>query len=221
MSEAENTTIGADTRQDRQSVQREAVDFVKLVVWFLVVFILLRTYVLEGYEVQGDSMNPNLVNSERILVLKLPHLLSQFGPFRSWQAIEPGDVVVFDSPDNPNKRYVKRVIAVGPKARASSTAAAAESGAGERHAGGAVHVEFDHGRVYVDNHLIEEGYLNPEAKHSGDAQTLDLGPGEYYVLGDNRPVSKDSRSFEEIHDKQIIGKAVIRFWPPQSISLLK
>lgn len=220
MSDGETPIETAETRQDRQTVQREIVDFVKLVVWFLVVFILLRTYVLEGYEVQGDSMSPNLVNNERILVLKLPHMLSQLAPFQSWQAIQPGDIVVFDSPDNSSKRYVKRVIAVGPKARGGKGAVAAGSDDADRRAEGLVHVEFDHGRVYVDNHLIEEDYLNPEAKHTGDMQTLDLGPGEYYVLGDNRPVSKDSRSFEEIHDNQIIGKAVIRFWPPQHASII-
>ncbi len=211
----------SEGRQERQSVQREIVDFVKLVVWFLVVFILLRTYVLEGYEVQGDSMNPNLVNNERILVFKLPHLLSEFGPFQSWQAIQPGDIIVFDSPDNPNKRYVKRVIAVGPKARGNPGAVAAGSDERDGQPAKTTRVEFDHGRVYVDNHAVDETYLNPEAKHSGDVQVVELGPGDYYVLGDNRPVSKDSRSFDEIHDNQIIGKAVIRFWPPQRIALVK
>lgn len=219
MSTGETGSI-VEPGQDKQTVQREVVDFVKLVVWFLVVFILLRTYVLEGYEVQGDSMMPNLRNNERILVLKLPHMLSQLGPFQSWQAVEPGDIVVFDSPDNPNKRYVKRIIAVGPKARGQSGTVAAGSDNGNLDLK-LTHVEFDHGRVFVDNHLVEEEYLSPEAKHSGDVQMLDLGPGEYYVLGDNRVVSKDSRSFQEIHDNQIIGKAVIRFWPPQRISLVK
>lgn len=218
MSADENTAVN-EMRQDKQTLQREVVDFVKLVVWFLVVFILLRTYVLEGYEIQGDSMTPNLRNNERILVLKLPHMLSQLGPFQSWQAIEPGDIVVFDSPDNPNKRYVKRVLAVGPKA---SNARTVSAGTNESEpAVKLTHVEFDHGRVYVDNHLVEEDYLNPASKHSSDVQAIDLGPGEYYVLGDNRAVSKDSRSFEEIHDNQIIGKAVLRFWPPQRISLVK
>lgn len=204
---------------DNQELKREVTDFVKLVFWFLIIFLALRTYVIEGYEVQGPSMIPNLENSERILVLKLPHILSKFRPFRGIDAISPGDIVVFDSPSNPNKRYVKRVIAMGPKFNAAKTVGA------EAHEGsdgpGAVSVRFDRGKVYVNNHFIEEDYLRPEAKVSSDVQELNLGTGEYYVLGDNRPVSKDSRSFEAIHDKSIIGRAVLRFWPPQRISLLK
>ena len=212
---AENTH-----KQDRQEIKREIVDFVKLIVWFLVIILGLRTYVVEGYEVQGESMEPNLRSQERILVLKLPHILSQVGFFRSIDAIEPGDIVVFDSPDNPDKRYVKRAIAMGPKAYNRKTVDAG-SETNTVSAEDSVIVHFDHGTVYVNNHIIEETYLLPEAHQSLDVQNLVLGPGDIYVLGDNREVSKDSRSFEAIHDSMIVGKAVLRFWPPQRIGLVK
>ncbi len=215
---AEPTAPEHAPRQDRQTLQREIIDFVKLVVWFLIIFLALRTYVIEGYEVQGDSMNPNLVNNERILVLKLPHILSKSGFFGGVEGVAPGDIVVFDSPDAANKRYVKRVIAKGPKGTSTKTVDA-ESMDSQTSSDG-VHVQFNRGKVYVDNHLYEEAYLSDEARISFDIQMLTLGPGEYYVLGDNRPVSKDSRSFKAIDDDRIIGKAIIRFWPPSRIGLI-
>ena len=175
---------------------------------------------IEGYEVQGESMEPYLESQERILVLKLPHILSQFSAFRGIDAIEAGDIVVFDSPDNPDKRYVKRAIALGPKPRSRKTVDAQSDSTGHS-AENAVLVTFDRGTVYVNNHILDEDYLRSSARQSLDVQNIVLGPGEVYVLGDNREVSKDSRSFEAIHDSKIVGKAVLRFWPPQRIGLLK
>lgn len=210
-------TAGAPTT-DRNELKREVVDFVKLVVWFLIIFVGLRTYVIEGYEVQGPSMRPTLEDNERILVLKLPHILSRLSLFRGLDAIRPGDIVVFDSPDQSNKRYVKRVIAEGPAAPKKGTVVAESHDASPREG---VRVEFNRGDVYVNNRRVEERYLPEDARDSRDRQVLELGPGEYYVLGDNRMVSKDSRSFDAVKDDQIIGKAVLRFWPLHKISLLR
>lgn len=205
---------------DRQEIRREIVDFIKLIVWFLVLILGLRAYVIEGYEVQGESMEPYLESRERILVLKLPHVLSQFSLFRGIDAIRPGDVIVFDSPDNPEKRYVKRAIAIGPKRDNSRTVGAADRD-GQPSAEESVLVRFDRGTVYVNNHIVEERYLDADARVSNETQSLILGPGEYYVLGDNRERSKDSRSFDAIDDDMIIGKVVLRFWPPRRAGFLK
>lgn len=208
----------AEPKQEKQELKREIMDFVKLVVWFLVIFLGLRSYVIEGYEVQGPSMKPTLEDNQRILVLKLPHILSQFSLFSGLNAIEPGDIVVFDSPDAARKRYVKRVIAMGPKRRKNGTVAATSEDVGAE-LGESVKVNFRLGTVYVNNVRLEEDYLPPEAKISNDRQELILEPGQYYVLGDNRRVSKDSRSFQAVRDDQIIGKAILRFWPPHKIEL--
>jgi signal peptidase I len=207
-----------DVRPGKQELKREILDFVKLVAWFLIIFLGLRTYVIEGYEVQGPSMIPTLENNERILVLKLPHLLSQWGLFSGITAIEPGDIVVFDSPDTAKKRYVKRVIAMGPKPEHGKVAADAQ---GTSDTSDWPQVRFERGQVYVNNQIVPEEYLTEDARHSSESQTLSLGPGQFYVLGDNRRVSKDSRSFQAINDDVVIGRAVLRFWPPSKISFLK
>jgi signal peptidase I len=203
---------------DKQELKREILDFVKLIVWFLIIFLGLRTYVIEGYEVQGPSMTPTLENNERILVFKLPHILSQYSLFSAMTAIEPGDIVVFDSPDAAKKRYVKRVIGVGPEPQHPGTVAATSEHPAALQT---IPIVFQHGTVYVNNVKVDEPYLTDEAKMSPDVDRLELKPGEYYVLGDNRRVSKDSRSFHAIDDEQVIGKAVLRFWPPNKISLLR
>lgn len=213
---------GADLPKSatRQEVKREIVEFVKLVAWFLVLFIALKTYVIEGYEVQGPSMIPTLRDEERILVLKLPHIVSRWSIFGDYEAIDEGDVIVFRSPDGSGKRYVKRVIAKGPKGQGLNTAGAAKEGANE---GDTVIVSVDRGSVYVNNKLIEEDYISESVREADESTDLErvLYPGTYYVMGDNRTVSKDSRSFGEIADERIIGRAVLRFWPLHKISLLR
>ncbi|PCJ58884.1 MAG: hypothetical protein COA73_09530 [Candidatus Hydrogenedentota bacterium] len=202
---------------DPNELKREILDFVKLVVWFLIIFLSLKRFVLEGYEVQGESMEPNLFTDERILVLKLPHELSKIGMFSNIAAFKPGDIVVFSSPDTPNKRYVKRIIALGPAGDSSQTVAANSE---DENTEDSVLVQFDHGKVYVNNRIIEENYLSEDNVTSGDSQKLTLQSDEVYVLGDNRKVSKDSRSFDAIDKSTMIGKAVIRFWPPNRISFI-
>ena len=76
--------------------------------------------------------------------------------------------------------------------------------------------------VYVDNVLKDEWYLSEDIRDRFHAEDFEqLEPGEFYVMGDNRPVSKDSRAFRAVQDDEIIGRAVLRFWPPSRISILK
>jgi signal peptidase I len=204
-----------------QEVKREVIEFVKMVVWFLALFIVLRTFVIEGYEVQGPSMEPTLHTRERILVLKLPYVLSQWSLFGGWDPIHAGDIVVFKSPGDDSKRYVKRVVAKGPKKSGSKVVDAGEQ-PGDTPGGGAVSVGIAEGKLYVNQRRVEEEYLpegaDPYMKDSGEAT---LGPGKYYMLGDNRGKSKDSRVFGPVSGERLIGKAVLRFWPPKKLSLLQ
>jgi signal peptidase I len=212
---------GTATRKStsRQEIKREVVELVKMVVLFLVLFFFLKSFVVEGYEVQGLSMFPTLNDGERILVLKLPHKLSKIPPFRGLTPLDEEDIMVFDSLDSSGKRYIKRVIAMGPKRSGGKTVQARQRELDEPR-GYNVNVKFDKGSVYVNNKKIEQDYLESVEKHSSDVDEVELLSGEYYVLGDYRSASKDSRMFGPVDNDQVIGKAWLRFWPLKKFGLL-
>lgn len=197
---------------------REVFELVKMVALFLLLFWAIKSFVVEGYEVQGESMTPTLTEEERILVFKLGHQLSRLSFLPVFPAIKPGDIVVFDS-DEQNKRYVKRIIAAGPPAPHGNKVAAGPRDEFDRDTE-KVHVEYRHGLVYVDYVPLEEDYLQDIERHSRDTVVEDIGPGQYFVMGDHRSVSKDSRSFGPVNDEQIVGRAVLRFWPLSKFGLL-
>lgn len=201
----------------REGWRHEVGELIKMAALFLVLFFGLRTFVLEGYQVQGDSMSPVLQDGERILVLKLPHQMSKWSWFSGVEPLAPGNLVVFDSRDEDDKRYIKRVIACGARPDKGNKVDADSENADTRKA---VPVEFSHGKVYVNNSLQAEPYLVEQERKSMERDKAVLKPGEYYVLGDHRSVSKDSRSFGPISDKQVIGRAWLRFWPLSQFGLL-
>jgi signal peptidase I len=198
-------------------IRREIYDFLKMVVYFLLLFVCLRFFVVEGYEVQGPSMEPTLQNGDRILVFKLPHKLAQAGFLDFLTPIHENDIVVFESLEDASKRYVKRVIAMGPRGSRAVRAAHTDEGISEN----AVSVRIERGTVYVNNQRIDELYLPDDLRFRSSARTTYLQENEFYVMGDNRDVSKDSRSFGPIGDKDIIGKAVFRFWPLSRLSWIE
>ncbi len=217
MQENQNTGKASAESTPQEGWRHEVFELVKMVALFLVLFFGLRTFVLEGYQVQGDSMYPVLQDGERILVLKLPHQLAKLSWFSGIHPLASGNLVVFDSRDEEDKRYIKRVIACGERPRGGNTVVADSDAS---HAKTAVPVEFVRGQVYVNNALRPEPDLVADERESMDRDKALLQPGEYYVLGDHRSVSKDSRSFGPINEKQVIGRACLRFWPLSQFGFL-
>ncbi len=141
----------------------------------------LIAFVAQAFRVQGTSMEPLLLDGERIVVNKFVY---RFRP------IERGDVVVFWFPQNPSLSFVKRVVGLP----------------GDR-------VEIRNGELVVNDIVNKEPYLPASFRDNDDHPPTEVRKGYYFVLGDHRRSSNDSRSWGEVPEKYIYGKAVFRFWP--------
>lgn len=110
-----------------------------------------------------------------------------------WQP-ERRDIVVFHFPDNPEEDYIKRVIGLP----------------GDR-------VEIRDVRIYVNNQVLDEPYINePCQPDRCEDNVWQLGSDEYFMMGDNRNHSSDSRFFGPVKRKFIVGEVLVRYWPPQA-----
>jgi len=111
-----------------------------------------------------------------------------------WSEPQHGDIIVFHFPLNPERRFIKRVIGLP----------------GEE-------VSVRSGQVYINGELIDEPYLMAAPRYSGD---WTLGPDEIFVLGDNRNNSSDSQNWGPLPLDEIIGKAILVYWPPADAGLI-
>jgi signal peptidase I len=183
-------------RESRQGIWSESLKLVRDVFLIVVVFILFGVFVAQPVVVEGTSMVPQLKDGERLLVNKLIYYKFQNV---SWGHIERGDIVVFWFPNDPDKSYVKRVIGLP----------------GEM-------VEIRSGRVYIDGQELNESYLDTEHNKSLPSfSPKKVEPHHFFVMGDNRDNSSDSRYWGLVPEKYIYGKAFFRYWNPSSIGFLE
>lgn len=183
-------------RESRNGLWTEGLRLARDVFLILVVFILLGVFAVQPVVVEGTSMVPQLQDGERLLVNKLVYYNIRGV---SWGHLERGDIVVFWFPKEPDKSYVKRIIGLP----------------GET-------VEVRSGKVFIDGIELQEEYLDSE--HN---QTLPTWPAKkvekhhFFVMGDNRDNSSDSRYWGLVPEKYIYGKAFFRYWKPTSMGFLE
>ncbi len=166
----------------------EVLDWVKYILIAVILGLAITTFVLQRNEVVGNSMYPTLCDGDQLWVEKITH---RFGGVRR------GDIITFSTVNLPGghreEDLVKRVIGMP----------------GER-------LEIRDGAVYIDGERLDEPYLREgittEPRLAGFAD-LTLAADEYFVLGDNRPDSSDSRVFGPIREDDVIGETLIRVFP--------
>jgi signal peptidase I len=180
---------------------------------------LLVVFVVQPVKVEGTSMEPNLHNGERIFVNKLIYY--------GIPKLSRGDIIVFWYPDNPSKSYIKRIIGLPGES-----------------------VVLCNGKVFINGSALDEPYIDPKRNVSvsnpsyptptpvspilGQAfyRYCDNGSGAtntpppvvpnhyYFVMGDNRDASSDSRAWGVVPEKYIYGKALFRYWPLGRMSII-
>ena len=153
----------------------------------LIFFVVRLT--IQPYRVEGPSMEPGLHTGEWVLVNNLAY---HFG------SPQRGDVIVFHPPTDPGEQYIKRLIGLPGDTISITTTS-----------------------IIVDSHTLKEPYIYPispgEVENSSVLPKITLDANSYFVLGDHRQDSLDSRIFGSVPKQNIIGKAQFVMWPPNAL----
>ncbi len=167
-------------------------EIVSTAIFVVAVFTLLQLAMPRSV-VHGSSMEPNFVENQRLVISRVHYLFGD--PQR-------GDIIVFNSPsprepDEPS--LVKRVIGLP----------------GET-------IEFRDQQLYINGELMEEPYINgPCTSFRCRDNIWELGPDEYFMMGDNRNVSNDSRAFGPVPRGNLVGEVLLRFWPLDKVGVVQ
>jgi signal peptidase I len=159
----------------------EARAWVRDILFAFATAIFIVVFVIQPVKVEGTSMQPQLVDQERIFVNRFIYRFAD---------IHRSDVVVFWYPRDKSKSFIKRVIGLP----------------GDE-------VEIRYGAVYVNGAKIEEPYLKPEFRDHDSFQRVIVDQDKYFVLGDHRNSSNDSRNWGLVPRDLIYGKAIFGYWP--------
>lgn len=159
-------------------------EIVETVVLTILIFVVVR-FAVQSYYVDGISMEPTLHNTEHIMVNKLVYL---------FHAPQRGDIIVFAAPPNPSQDYVKRIVGLpGDIITVKNTT------------------------VIVDGVTLNETYVAPQNQGNPYAYkpltNIVVPANDYFVLGDNRAVSSDSRDWGFVPRGNIVGEAAFVYWP--------
>ena len=164
-------------------------------IFALMLLALVMVFIVQPVKVEGTSMLPYLHDGERIFVNKLVY----YDDFGWAPKIYRGDIVVFWFPEDPSKSYIKRVIGLPGDT-----------------------VDVHEGHVRVNGKDLDETYLDPQLNmsHASSRAPIYVKPGYYFVMGDNRDNSSDSRIWGLVPKKYIYGKALFRYWPLNSATII-
>jgi len=187
----------------KKSVVREWIE--SIVVAFILAMII-RSFVVQAFKIPTGSMRPTLIEGDIILVNKF--IYGAKIPFTKWRlpALRKparGDVVVFIYPKDPKKDFIKRLVAYEGDT-----------------------VEIKDGTVFVNDRPLQQPEFNSRYYYNrGDfgqeGQRITVPKDAYFVMGDNSASSQDSRYWGFVPHKNLLGEAILIYWPPQRIRIIK
>lgn len=166
----------------------------KTVVVAMVFVWLTRSFIAQPFVVRGASMEPNFENREYLIINEIGY---------RFNSPQRGDIIVFRYPLNPSEFFIKRLIGLPNET-----------------------VAIESGKIRIANAAAPEGFQLQEPYLAREIHTvgkvrLTLRDDEYFVLGDNRAASSDSRTWGALQRRYIIGKAWVRTWPLQRLSVIE
>jgi signal peptidase I len=189
----------------KENIKREIKEWVDSIIIAVVLGVLIQTFFVQAFKIPSGSMIPTFRIGDRIFVNKF--LYSARIPFVNLRLPVPsikepkrGDIIVFVSPEDPKKDFVKRLIAVG----------------GET-------VEIREGKIYINGNVVSDHaginavYYYNAGEYGKEGRPVTVPRDSYYALGDNSGSSRDSRYWGFVPRKNLIGKAICIYWPMNRI----
>lgn len=170
-----------------KSFGRDIFEILKVLVISLAIVLPIRYFIVQPFIVRGASMEPNFENSEYLIIDELSYYFRE--PNR-------GESIVFRYPRDPRQFFIKRIIGL-PEERIELK-------------GGKIKI---YNKEYADGFTLQEPYLNPPNRATYPELSVVLEEDEFFVLGDNRDFSSDSRVWGVLERRFIVGRAAFRAWP--------
>ena len=183
----------ASPKSNFNNFSSHLIDFIQTLVVFGAIFALIYLFIAQFHKVSGNSMVPTLHNEDYLITEKVSY---KFGkPHR-------GQIIVLKNPKNESEDFIKRIIALPEDT-----------------------IKVEANFVFVNGEKLTEDYLPPGTPtHSGafltEGKTIKVNSEEFFVFGDNRDHSSDSRAWGPITKDEIVGKAFFLYWPIERVGLL-
>jgi signal peptidase I len=185
-------------------------EVIKVFVWALIIIIPIRIFLFQPFFVQGSSMEPNFKDGDYLIINELGYKQTDISlgnlnlfTVKSFKNFDRGDAIVFRYPMQPETFFIKRVIGLP----------------GER-------VKIENNKITIYNNQNPDGLVLDEDEYlaktviTTDAVDMQLKNDEYFVMGDNRTASYDSRKWGPVPEKDIVGKVLLRAWPITKAAVL-
>ncbi len=176
-----------------RSLWREVLEIARVLVISLAIVLPIRFFVAQPFIVRGPSMEPNFYDGQYLIVDEISY---------RFHAPARGDVIILRYPKDPKQFFIKRVVGLPNET-----------------------IVIKDGHLYIEENgsgtlrALEEKYIGVDSV-TALPQTTVLGADEYFVLGDNRPHSSDSRVWGVLKKEYIIGRTLVRLWPLSQLSIL-
>ena len=190
-----------------ERIRREIKEWTESIVIALILALFIRHFVVQAFKIPSGSMIPTFLVGDRIFVNKFIYgARVPFTDIRLPSVREPerGDIIVFKSPDDPKKDFVKRLIALGDET-----------------------VEIRDGNIYIDDKVVDRpqsirsNYYYNRGDYGKEGSKISVPPRSFYCLGDNSASSRDSRYWGFVPKKNLIGKAMFIYWPIHRMRVIK